>query len=150
MKPRWRNRTNNKRMEVLLAAFTAGYRCTYAGDVISPRMRTLKLRPYGGGQYPAFAFRYQGSNFNVFAHRLHALQLFGASAVFQPDILVRHMNDTKTDCSRRNLKLGTDKDNYHDNPAWKNEKTKQNLNVASKPTESERASMNASIDTIGF
>lgn len=67
--------------------------------------------------YPHISFRSRklGISQKVEVHRILAYQMWG-DVVFSESFCVRHLNSDKSDFSKENLALGTDMDNYMDNP----------------------------------
>jgi len=64
-------------------------------------------------RYPQISFKYKGKKLYVRMHRLAAYCFYG-DAMYDAGIVVRHLNDIKTDLRRVNIKLGTQKQNIED------------------------------------
>jgi len=102
----------SKTNEILVLAFSKGYRVTEDGVTISPKGKLLKtdrlkhIPPY-------LALRYKKTN--ILVHRLAAYQWFG-EIIFRPDIQVRHLNGDSRDNRRVNLAVGSASDNAMDVP----------------------------------
>lgn len=93
-----------------------GYKVLEDGTVISSQGKVLRL--YCNKQYPYIYFGFRsldGHTTKVYVHRLQAYQKFG-DKLFEPGILVRHLNGNSFDNSFNNIDLGTASDNWLDIP----------------------------------
>jgi len=97
-------------------AYKRGYRITENGDVIGRRGFALRPEKNRKG-YFIFYLRDEGSQkkIKVLYHRLQAFQKYG-NEMYEPKIMVRHLNSNKEDNSFSNIAIGTAKDNYLDIP----------------------------------
>ena len=66
-----------------------------------------------GDDYYKIQVTFGGKIQTVFTHRIQAYKKFG-NAMYKGGIMVRHLNDIKSDNSYSNIELGTAKDNYSD------------------------------------
>src|SRR5690606_7133704 len=64
-------------------------------------------------RYPQVTIKIEGKKYCVRMHRLAAYCFYG-DAMYESGIVVRHLNDIKTDLSRENIALGTQLDNMRD------------------------------------
>lgn len=97
----------------IIYAYEKGYRVTDDGSVYNPKGKRLVVNSNGNKRYPMFGFKHNGEQFYVRMHRFAAYCFYGSS-VFKKGIVVRHLNDDKTDLSMENIKLGTQKENMAD------------------------------------
>ena len=95
----------------IIEAYMRGYRMTKDGQMIGGRGKIVRGKLSEG--YKSITLRDHGSCFCVKFHRLQAYQKFGEK-IFEPGILVRHLNNDPLDNSWDNIDIGTDKDNFHD------------------------------------
>lgn len=102
----------SKHDRVVKFAHTKGYKVDENGNVISHIGNTLKpnFDRYG---YPRVSITYKKNKEWVKVHRLAAYQKF-KNKIFKDGIVVRHMNDNRSDASLDNLELGTYSDNMMD------------------------------------
>lgn len=99
--------------QALLYAVNRGYKVNN-GEVISPYGKTLKLQNYNG--YLSFSVRGVRSSRKVASirvHRLVAYQKYG-NKIFEPEIVVRHLNGNSLDNREENIEIGTQLDNVMD------------------------------------
>lgn len=101
--------------DILRTAYRLGYRVTDDGEFISKTGREISVRSYGG-RPPMWSLHVCGARYGFLIHRLAAYCFFG-EAMFAPGIQVRHLNCNILDISRKNLALGTARENYWDTPA---------------------------------
>ena len=101
--------------EILLLAFRKGYRVLPDGTVQSANGNIRKLtKPKCRTPYYTFNISVKpGSKYPVKVHRLQAYQKFG-DAMFEPGILVRHLDENSLNNRPGNLALGTGTDNSMD------------------------------------
>lgn len=92
--------------------YDKGYRVNEDGNVINPKGKILKTNINAGG-YPSVGLYINKKSFLLLIHRLKAYQKFG-DVMFDKGIVVRHLNDIKTDNSFDNIAIGTKQDNYND------------------------------------
>lgn len=92
-------------------AYNQGYRVDCYGTVYNRNGRVLK--PSKTKDYISHNIVISGKFKTVKAHRLHAYQLFGDN-IYQPGIVVRHLNGNSRDNSINNLALGTVQENILD------------------------------------
>ncbi len=107
------NKTNN----IMLAAYSKGYRITKQGKAKSPYGVMLKCR-IGTNGYPEFSIKLEGERSNLYCYRLQAFQKFKFD-MFYPGIEVRHLNSNKLDSSWDNIDIGTHSQNMMDMPPEK-------------------------------
>jgi len=96
-------------------AFDKGY-CVKNGAMFykdSPRKCLLDKQGY-----PYVSIMIESKRHRLHLHRLCSYQLY-KEKMFEPGIVVRHLNDIKTDCSEENIAIGTNRDNAMDVPAEK-------------------------------
>lgn len=100
--------------EMVRAAYAKGYRIDpNDGLVIGMRGRKLSGNPVTQKGYSAFSFELNGVRETVQTHRFAAYSYFGEET-FEEGIQVRHLNSNKLDNSRKNIALGTAKENDSD------------------------------------
>lgn len=130
----------NPKQEKLLEAYSAGYRISSDGTILSPYSPTPISGYVSPRGYRCFKLN---RNYPILVHRLHAYQLYG-DAVFIPGTVVRHLNGDKLDNSPTNLALGTQSDNSYDIPEEVRRKTgKHAASFLRKLTEEQVASLRA-------
>lgn len=96
-------------------AYEKGYRIDKNGVVTSMNGRILKLRTNTCGYY-VFGVKLYGNKVeNVTVHRFQAYTKFG-NELYQPNIVVRHLNGNPLDNSYNNIAIGTIQDNVFDIP----------------------------------
>jgi len=112
---------NSKSAEHLLDAYAKGYRVV-DGNVFTPggRQLTLRVQRTRGRGYLDFSARLYSRavskhSHHICVHQLVAYQKFG-DAVFEPGIVVRHLDGDCRNNLPDNIALGTDHDNYMDRP----------------------------------
>lgn len=95
-------------------AHRRGYRVTDDGTFTTPHSETVKLAKDKGG-YLVFSGIYLKGRGKapIKVHRLAAYQKFG-EAIFEPGIVVRHLNGNPQDNSVDNIAIGTHLDNRLD------------------------------------
>lgn len=98
--------------EALLLAIEKGYYITKEGLVFS---KHKQLRPSKPGGYYKFCIRCCDGRIALPVHRLQAYQKYG-DAIFEPGIVVRHLNGISLDNSWYNISIGTESDNRMDVP----------------------------------
>lgn len=100
--------------EKILEAVNQGYKVSLDGMVFSPSRKTYnkghRSGPYG---YMHISIYYNGYKKGVKVHRLQAYQKYG-EAMFEPGIVVRHLNGNRLDNSWDNIAIGTTQDNMMD------------------------------------
>lgn len=104
---------NSQSNECLLYAYNKGYRINENGVIFNPN-NTVIMGSIKNG-YLSFSVRFNKKTVKVKAHRLQAYQKFGKK-MFEPDIVVRHLNHNRMDASYDNIEIGTMHDNALDNP----------------------------------
>lgn len=95
----------------IIRCYEMGYRVSKEGLIESPHGRILKGSFWRG--YTCFSVRDGDNHMKIYAHRLQAYQKFG-DKMFEPKILVRHLNDVGTDNRWDNIAIGTQSDNMMD------------------------------------
>lgn len=103
----------------IVEAFKRGYRISNSGEILNPKGTVLKGSFTGGG-YRYFSIRKVGKKIErgflrVSVHRLLAFQKF-ENKLFEPNIVVRHLNSNKLDNSFDNIEIGSVSDNMLDQP----------------------------------
>ena len=102
----------------LVVASGRGYYVGTSGDAYSFTGKKLKLSLSGRGTcYYYFSMRRSEVNRSepIRVHQLQAYQKFG-NAMFEPGIMVRHLNGDNTDNSHGNIDIGTGSENSMDRP----------------------------------
>lgn len=97
-------------------AFRKGYRVTETGTVVNALGRTRVLQIKNADTDPRHVFNVgigNGNRFPVMVHKLQAYQKFG-EAMFEPGILVRHLDEDSLNNRPENIALGTPTDNALD------------------------------------
>lgn len=96
----------------LIEAYTAGYRITKDGEIISKS--GLKIKGYYNDRgYKCFSIRLSGVSRSVFVHRLQAFQKY-SDKIFFKEYEVRHLDGNKINNSHDNISIGTHSDNMMD------------------------------------
>lgn len=100
------------RQQMLVTVYEEGYRVV-GHQVLDPKGNEVKVYQNRAG-YPFFILkRKYGEAFHILVHRLVAFDMYGTK-MFRKGLIVRHLNDVKTDFSRGNIALGTHKQNADD------------------------------------
>lgn len=94
-------------------AFEMGYYVDETGSVFTPKGLKMKVNTAENTRYPAFHIKYGEKKYSVRMHRLAAYCFFG-NELYECDMLVRHLNGDKSNISKANIALGTQKDNAGD------------------------------------
>ena len=111
----------SKRNSYVKRAFDMGYRVREDGTVVT---NTNKVRKTNVGKtctdgynlcYFSLRFPENKTARNVMVHKLCAYQQFGEK-VFEPNVVVRHLNGVSTDNSFSNIAVGSHSDNMNDKP----------------------------------
>jgi hypothetical protein len=100
-------------MKIEQIAFERGYRVTEKGIFLNPSKKEIGSINSNGYVYTTI--RISGKNTKLKSHRLQAYQKHG-DKIFEDDIVVRHVNNIKSDNSSKNIKIGTQSDNMLDIP----------------------------------
>ena len=103
--------SESKRNIELIRIFKKGYR-VIDGVVYNPNGKVLKGCVHSNG----YRFIHCSNNGLVPVHRLVALQKFG-SKLFEPGIMVRHLDNNPLNNHEWNIALGTNRDNQLDRNA---------------------------------
>lgn len=103
----------NKSNRGIILAYELGYKVTENGEVYNPKGMKMKVSSNKNTRYPQISFKHSGEGYCVRMHRLAAYCFYGQN-IFNDRILVRHLNDDKTDLSKNNIVLGTQVDNMAD------------------------------------
>lgn len=117
--------TVNKSSINLLEAVEKGYKVSPEGEVVglSGKLRKLSLSSSGYQRFNLRGLR------QVAVHRLQAYQKFGEK-IFEPGIVVRHLNGNPLDNSWDNITIGSQSDNMLDIPQYN--RLSQSLKAAAK------------------
>ena len=95
----------SKRNAAVITAYENGYRII-DGIIYNPKGHPVA----GSYKYPfhyhEFGLKYGKKSVGVMVHKLVAYQKFG-SAMFEPGIVVRHLNGNSLDNSKDNIEIGT-------------------------------------------
>ena len=104
----------SKGNDAILIAYSRGYRVNKEGKLFNSKQKELKpyLRPDG---YRNFNIRIGKERVTISIHRLQAFQKYGTS-IFNPNIVVRHLNGNPEDCTYDNILIGSHSDNMNDIP----------------------------------
>lgn len=94
-------------------AYEVGYRVNDEGEVFNPVGMKLKVTSVNNKRYPQVNFKYKDKKYYVRMHRIAAYCFYGEE-MFEEGIVVRHLNDDKSDLSRQNIALGTQAENMAD------------------------------------
>lgn len=90
-----------------------GYTITSDGTVYSPKGNIVGTHGKNGYRY--FSFRVNGKITKVYFHRFQAYNKFG-DAIYEDNIVVRHLDGNYLNNSESNIDLGTNSDNMMDIP----------------------------------
>lgn len=108
----------SKTKHAVRLAHRKGYRVTEEGTVVNaldqPRKCQIKHR-LGDARYVFSINVGYGSKYPVPVHQLQAFQLFG-DAMFEPGVVVRHLDGDAFNNRPSNIALGTVRDNIMDRP----------------------------------
>ena len=96
-----------------IIAWEKGYYVNGLGEVFSRKGNQLKLTAYNG--YYQFSIRVKGKKYHVKVHRLQAYQKF-KDRIYDPTLVIRHLNGNSFDNSFNNIGIGTHHDNTMDIP----------------------------------
>lgn len=99
--------------DIVLEAYERGYRLDKNGNLFNPNGDRIYGYVSHKG-YVLFGIRINNISKNLPVHRLQAYQKF-RDKIFEPGIVVRHLNNNKEDNSWDNIEIGTYKDNSSDN-----------------------------------
>jgi hypothetical protein len=103
-----------KRNKLEKYLYEKGYRIDDDGIVYNSRGHKINLSLKEG--YPSISMRYgSGCYRKVKASRFQAYRLFG-DKIYEPDIVVRHLDGDKTNHRKENISIGTMSDNIFDMP----------------------------------
>ena len=91
--------------------YEQGYRVDDSGQAYNPKGRPIGRQQANG--YCAVGTLFEGKSSYVLTHRLSMYQIVG-DKIFDPNLVVCHVNDVKNDNRIENLRLGTRKDNFAD------------------------------------
>jgi hypothetical protein len=106
-----KNKSGNS---AIISCYERGFRALEDGTIISAKGK--EIGSIGPDNRIRFSYRHpdkNNSNLSVLAHRFIAYQLYG-DKIFEPGILVRHLNDNPSDNRFENISLGTKKQNVKD------------------------------------
>lgn len=98
-------------MNILKIAIEKGYTVNEKGEIFNKK-GVAKGKGFNNG-YPTLSFRVNGIKTSILCHRLIAYVKYG-DKIFEPGIMVRHLNAIKTDLSWENICIGTARDNRMD------------------------------------
>ena len=84
---------------------------------------------HGKNKYKYFSFRINGEIIKVYFHRFQAYNKFG-DALYEDNIMVRHLDGNYLNNSESNIDLGTNSDNMMDIP--KEVRVKRSSNASKK------------------
>ena len=104
----------NESQTALTLAYEKGYRVRDNCVLGLHKKQPLKLLSSRAG-YFYFNIRIQCKSIKVFLHRLVAYEKY-QDKLFEPGIVVRHLNGNQKDNSFENICIGTNKDNMLDRP----------------------------------
>jgi DNA-binding CsgD family transcriptional regulator len=114
----------NKSKKELLRVYEMGYRIDDDGMVRNPSNNIIYMDAHHSkGSLPYYRFKLASKRPNVMVHRLCAYQQY-KDAMFEPGIMVRHLNGDSLDNRPVNIAIGTAKDNANDVPKKKRLKSK--------------------------
>lgn len=113
------SKSMSKSNDAVRAASSKGYVVTEAGDVISRagKLRKLAIQPPSSGRpsYMKLSIKLGDQSFPVPVHKLQAYQKFGEK-MFEPGIVVRHLDGNSLNNTPDNINIGTQVDNALDRP----------------------------------
>ena len=96
-------------------AYNRGFRVTKEGICISSKGNKVGSI----NQYNYYTFELKDiKRFTISIHRLQAYQKFG-NKIYEPNMVVRHLNGNSLDNSWDNIEIGTQSDNWLDVPKEK-------------------------------
>lgn len=108
----------SKTHDMIKLAHFKGYRVTPAGEVLNSngKPRILRLATSNASvRYLVFSLYTPDGAFPVHVHKLQAYQKFG-EAMFEPNIVVRHLDGNSLNNAPDNIAIGTITDNAMDRP----------------------------------
>ena len=97
-------------------AYDKGYRVTKDGIAIN--LNNNKVGYILNSGYEHFTINYKTKYLKVATHRLQAYQKYGLQ-IYNQGIVVRHLNNNRFDNSKKNIAIGTHKENSLDIPKEK-------------------------------
>lgn len=92
-------------------AWEKGYYVNGLGEVFNKKGNKLKLTAYNG--YYQFSIRVKSKKYRIKVHRLQAYQKF-KDMIYDPTLVIRHLNGDSFDNSFNNIGIGTHHDNTMD------------------------------------
>ena len=105
-------------MNKIKAASEKGYIVTNDGEVFFHDKKRKVHFKSKDSKYACFTARINGKTTRIEVHRLQAYQKYG-DKIFEPGIVVRHLNGDSTDNNINNIEIGTYQDNSLDVPKEK-------------------------------
>lgn len=105
-------------MNKIKIASEKGYFVNNEGEVFYQNKKRKLYYKLKGIPYAMFTIRVNNKLMKIEVHRLQAYQKFG-DKIFEPGIVVRHLNGNSTDNSINNIEIGTYRDNSLDIPKEK-------------------------------
>jgi len=110
----------SKQKQILKIVKERGYVVDVEGNVFNPEGKQLALYTSVGKWkgYKSFTVKFEGHYTKCSVHKLQAYQKFG-DAVFEDNIVTRHLNGISTDNSFHNISIGTQSQNMLDVPKEK-------------------------------
>jgi|TARA_S200002703_G_scaffold157623_1_gene165974 hypothetical protein len=97
-------------------AYNKGYRVTNEGDAINSNNKKVGYILNSG--YEHFTINYETKHLKVATHRLQAYQKYGLQ-IYKQGVVVRHLNNNRFDNSKKNIAIGTHRENSLDIPKQK-------------------------------
>ena len=97
----------------VIVAYQRGYRVSEEGKLYGTKGQELPIKLRSTQAYPIRQVSINGKKKNYSVHRLAAYCFYGDN-LFVDGITVRHLNGDVLDCSKKNIALGTIRENHMD------------------------------------
>lgn len=109
-----------------LIAYEKGYRIV-GNEIISPKTNTaIKAMLGKNKRYPNFKVKVGGKSKYVLPHRLAAYQKFGEK-IYDPELVVMHIDKNRMNFSLDNIDLGTQKENIRAESEFRDIRSKKHI-----------------------
>lgn len=101
-------------MKIEVIASKRGYIVSEEGILYNPKGKEIGNYINNCGYYTT-SIKINGKKYDLRTHRLQAFQKYG-NKLYEEEIMVRHKNGIKLDNSKKNILIGTSKENQMDIP----------------------------------
>jgi len=103
-----------KTHKIIEKAYSRGYRVV--DGILIGIKGVINIKLYGKQRYPSFSYNGDGTVFGIPVHMFAAYCYYGYK-LFDPSLVVRHVDGDTLNISNTNLVLGTRSENEHDKSA---------------------------------